>query len=185
MAARGDAWACASQDYDSLLFGAPRLVRNMAITGRRKLPGKNVYIEVEPELVELNQVLAATGVDRRQLVDVGILIGTDFNPDGIKGIGPKTALKLIKENKTLENALEGLKEAVFKVDPKKIESIFLEPEVTRDYKIAWKNPDVEGVVQFLCKEHDFNEGRVRDALQRAAQGIKEETKKTTLEKWFG
>jgi flap endonuclease-1 len=185
MTARGDAWACASQDYDTLLFGAPRLVRNMAITGRRKLPGKGVYVEVEPELVELSQVLASVGVDRRELVDIGILIGTDFNPDGIKGIGPKTALKLIREHKTLEKALEGLEDVAFDVDPKKIEAIFLEPEVTKEYSLEWKDPDVEGVVRFLCKEHDFNEIRVRDSLQKATQGIKEETKKTTLEKWFG
>ena len=185
MAARGDAWACASQDYDSLLFGAPRLVRNMAITGRRKLPGKGVYIEVEPEIVELNQTLTAMGVDRQQLVAIGILIGTDFNPDGIRGIGPKTALKLVKEHGTLEKALEHLKDVTFEVNPKRIESIFLDPEVTRNYSLSWKQPDVEGVVQFLCKEHDFNEERVRDALQKATQGIKEETKKTTLEKWFG
>ncbi|MEM3824316.1 MAG: flap endonuclease-1, partial [Candidatus Bathyarchaeia archaeon] len=99
---RGDADYCASQDYDSLLFGAPRLVRNVTISGRRKLPGKNVYIEVEPEVIELEQVLKECGITHEQLIDVGILVGTDFNPEGIKGLGPKTALKLIKEYGSLE-----------------------------------------------------------------------------------
>ena len=185
MAAEGDAWACASQDYDSLLFGAPRLIRNMAITGRRKLPSKSVYIEVVPELVELGQVLSSLGVDRKQLVDLGILIGTDFNPDGIKGIGPKTALKIIKQHSSFEEAVASLPAGAFEVDPKKIEQIFLEPDVTDEYRMEWRTPDEEGVVQFLCKEHDFNEARVREALRKATAGIKEETKKTTLEKWFG
>ena len=88
---RGDADYCASQDYDSLLFGAPMLLRNVTISGRRKLPSKNVYVDVVPELVELAKVLKDCDITHEQLIDVGILIGTDFNPDGIKGLGPKTA----------------------------------------------------------------------------------------------
>jgi flap endonuclease-1 len=88
---RGDADYCASQDYDSLLFGASRFVRNITISGRRKLPSKSIYIEVVPEVVELDEVLKVLGITYEQLVDVGVLIGTDFNPDGIKGLGPKTA----------------------------------------------------------------------------------------------
>jgi flap endonuclease-1 len=108
---RGDADYCASQDYDSLLFGAPMLLRNVTISGRRKLPSKNVYVDVVPELVELAKVLRECGITHEQLIDVGILIGTDFNPDGIKGLGPKTALKLIKQHGTLENALPHIKNA--------------------------------------------------------------------------
>jgi len=101
---RGDADYCASQDYDSLLFGAPRLLRNVTVSGRRKLPRKKVYIEVVPEVVELEQVLKECEITYEQLIDIGILIGTDFNPEGIKGLGPKTALRLIKEHGSLENA---------------------------------------------------------------------------------
>jgi flap endonuclease-1 len=90
---RGHADYCASQDYDSLLFGAPKLIRNVTISGRRRLPSKNVFVEVLPEIVELDHVLKQCGITYEQLVDVGILIGTDFNPDGIEGLGPKTALK--------------------------------------------------------------------------------------------
>ncbi|MEM2147454.1 MAG: flap endonuclease-1 [Candidatus Bathyarchaeia archaeon] len=182
---RGDADYCASQDYDSLLFGAPKLVRNVTISGRRKLPGKNVYIEVEPEIVELEQILKECGITYEQLVDVGILVGTDFNPEGVKGLGPKTALKLIKEHGSLENALPHLKDAEFPVDPKKIREIFLNPKVTDNYRIEWKEPDVEGVINFICRERDFSEDRVRKALEKMQKGTLKLKGKTTLEKWFG
>jgi flap endonuclease-1 len=182
---RGDANYCASQDYDSLLFGAPRLVRNVTISGRRKLPSKNVYVEVIPEIVELEQVLKECGITYEQLIDVGILIGTDFNPEGVKGLGPKTALKLIKEYGSIENALPHLKNADFPVEPQRIREIFLKPKVTDNYKIEWKEPDVEGVVNFICRERDFSEDRVRKALEKMQKGITKLKGKTTLEKWFG
>jgi flap endonuclease-1 len=182
---RGDTDYCASQDYDSLLFGAPKLVRNVTISGRRKLPSKNIYIEVIPEVVELESVLKDCGITYEQLVDVGILIGTDFNPDGIEGLGPKTALKLIKEHGNIENAMPHLKNAKFPAEPQRIREIFLHPHVTDNYKLEWKEPDVEGVVSFICGQRDFSEDRVRKALEKMQEGTKKLKGKTTLEKWFG
>jgi flap endonuclease-1 len=180
----GDADYCASQDYDSLLFGAPRLVRNVTISGRRKLPSKNVYVEVIPEVVELENVLRECNITYEQLIDVGILIGTDFNPDGVKGLGPKTALKLIKEHGNIENAVQYLKNAEFPVEPQRIREIFLHPKVTNNYKIEWKEPDMEGIVNFICKERDFSEERVRKAVEKMQKGITKQKGKTTLEEWF-
>jgi len=185
MVKKGNADYCASQDYDSLLYGAPRLVRNVTISGRRKLPRKPVYVEVKPEVVELDELLEILGITHEQLIDIGILVGTDYNPEGVKGIGPKTALKLIKEHGSLENVLPKLKEAEFPVPPEKIREIFLKPKVTDNYKIEWKEPDVEGVVAFLCGERDFSEDRVRKALEKMREGIKETRARTTLERWFG
>jgi len=182
---RGDAYYCASQDYDSLLFGAPRFVRNVTISGRRKLPRKKVYIEVVPEIVELEQVLKECGITYEQLIDVGILIGTDFNPEGIKGLGPKTALKLVKEHGSLENVLPHIKNAEFPVEPQRIREIFLHPKVTDNYKIEWKEPDAEDVINFICRERDFSENRVRKTLEKMRKGAEELKGKTTLEKWFG
>jgi flap endonuclease-1 len=184
MVKRGDADYCASQDYDSLLFGAPRLARNVTISGRRKLPGKNVYVEVVPEVVELENVLKECEITHEQLIDIGVLIGTDFNPEGVKGLGPKTALKLIKEHGSIENALPHLKNAEFPVEPQRIREIFLHPKVTDNYKIEWKEPDVEGVVDFICRERDFSEDRVRKAVEKMQKGIVKQKGKTTLEKWF-
>jgi flap endonuclease-1 len=185
MTRRGDTDYCASQDYDSLLFGAPKLIRNITISGRRKLPSKNVYIDVVPELIVLNDVLKECEITYEQLVDVGILVGTDFNPDGIKGLGPKTALKLIKEHGTLENALPHIKNAEFPHPPQSIREIFLHPEVRDDYKLEWTEPDAEGIVDFLVRQKDFSEDRVRKAIEKMQQGAKKLKGKTTLEKWFG
>jgi len=182
---RGDADYCGSQDYDSLLFGALRLVRNITISGRRRLPSKNVYVEVVPEVIELDQVLKGCGLTHEQLVDVGILVGTDFNPDGIAGLGPKTALKLVKQHGTLEKALPYIKNAEFPVEPQRIREIFLNPPVTGDYKIEWKPLDVDKTIDFMVRERDFTEDRVRKALEKMEKGIVKSKGKTTLEQWFG
>jgi flap endonuclease-1 len=181
----GDADYTASQDYDSLLFGAPKLIRNITISGRRKLPSKNVYIDVVPELIILNDTLKTCEITYEQLVDVGILVGTDFNPDGIKGLGPKTALKLIKQHGTLENALPHIKNAEFPHPPQSIREIFLHPRVRDDYKLEWTEPDAEGIVDFLVRQKDFSEDRVRKAIEKMRRGSQKLKGKTTLEKWFG
>src|SRR4030065_542469 len=185
MTRNGETDYCASQDYDSLLFGAPLLLRNVTISGRRKLPSKNVYVDIVPEVIALDSVLKQCEITYEQLIDVGILIGTDFNPDGIKGLGPKTALKLIKEHGTLENALPHIKNAEFPHPPESIREIFLHPDVRDDYTLAWKEPDVEGIVNFLVRETAFPEHRVRKATEKMQQGASKQKGKTTLEKWFG
>jgi flap endonuclease-1 len=166
IAARGDVWGVASQDHDSLLFGAPRMVKNLAITGRRKLPRRDAYVEVEPKLIELPIVLKEMSLTREQLVDVGILIGTDFNPDGIKGIGPKTALKLIQQNGNIEKTIETHPDIKPSFDVDQIRQIFLHPNVTSDYSLKWSKPDEEKIVNFLCGERDFTEDRVRKAVSK-------------------
>ncbi len=182
---RGDADYCASQDYDSLLFGAPTLVRNITISGRRKLPRRRVYIEVVPEILELNRILKELGITHKQLIDVGILVGTDFNPDGIEGVGPKTALKLIQEHGTIEEAVSTLEKAEFPVEPSRIREIFEHPRVTDKYHLVWKEPKGEDIVDFLCHERDFSEDRITKALERMIEGSKEAKEKVTLERYFG
>ena len=184
LAKKGDTNYCASQDYDSLLFGAPTLLRNVTITGRRKLPRKPVYVEVVPETIDLNQTLKELNITHEQLVDIGILVGTDFNPEGVKGVGPKTALKLVRQHGSLEKLLPSLKEAEFPAEPRRIREIFLNPKVTNNYELTWKEPDFEGVVDFLCRGRDFSEERVRKALKKMANGQRKAKGKVTLEKWF-
>ena len=185
MTKKGDADYCASQDYDSLLFGAPKMLRNITISGRRKIPGKNVYVDVVPEVMELSKTLNENGLTYEQLIDVGILIGTDFNPDGIKGLGPKTALKLIKQYGSLENALPHIKNASFPVEPNCIRRVFLHPEVTDNYKLQWCEPNVEGIVDLMVRQKEFSEDRVRKSLDKMLAGSKKQKAKMTLEKWFG
>lgn len=173
MARKGDAWSAASQDYDSLLFGSPRLVRNLAITGKRKLPRKDVYIEVKPELIELDKLLKALGITREQLIAIGILVGTDYNPDGVRGVGPKTALKMVKAHGDPRRLLESLPRNEFPVDPLKIFEYFLNPPVTDDYKLEWRPPDERMVYEILVEEHDFSPNRVRNALERLKKAYNE------------
>jgi len=184
IASHGDVWAVASQDHDSLLFGTPRMVKNLAITGRRKLPRRDAYVEVEPKLVELAKVLQELALTREQLVDVGILIGTDFNPDGVKGIGPKTAAKLVREHGTLEKVIASNSEITIHPPPDSIREIFLHPNVIETYELKWGKPDEEKVVAFLCGERDFSEDRVRKAVARMA-GETASQPATTLESYFG
>jgi len=185
MATRGDVWAAVSQDYDSLLFGATRLVRNMAISGKRKLPMRAAYVQVEPELVELSSSLQTLGISREQLVDLGILIGTDFNPNGFRGIGPQTALKLIREHGTIEKVAKSNANVVVPPEIDRIREIFLEPSVISNYKLQWRESDVDSLVRFLCGERDFNEDRVRTAVGRAEFGKVKESGRATLESFFG
>jgi len=104
---RGQAWASASQDFDSLLFGCPKLVRNLSTSGRRKMPRRNEYVDIEPELLELEQILTASKLTRQQLVWMAMLIGTDYN-SGVMGVGPKKALKLVDGAKTFKEVLARL-----------------------------------------------------------------------------
>ena len=182
---KGDADYCASQDYDSLLFGTPKLIRNVTISGKRKIARKNSYINICPEIVELKKVLAANKITFEQLIDLSILIGTDFNPMGIKGLGPKTALKLIKEHGTIAKVLPHVKNNQIQFDPQEIKEIFINPKITDDYVLKWKEVDVDGVIDFLCRKKDFSEERVSKALIKIQEGSKEIKEKTTLEQWFG
>lgn len=183
MVARGDAWASASQDYDSLLYGASRLVRNLTITGRRKLPRRSGYVEIRPEVVELERLLGHYGITREQLVYIGILVGTDYNPGGVRGVGPKRALKLVKELKSLDRIVEAVGWH-FPVKPDDIARVFLEPEVTDDYGLEWRRPDKDGVMEFLCDEHQFSRERVVSALERAERAYRTLFQQATLESWF-
>jgi len=179
----GKADFCASQDYDSLLFGAPKLLRNVTISGRRRR-GK-AFIEVLPEIVELKRALGDCELTREQLIDVGILIGTDFNPDGIEGIGPKTALKLIRQHGSIEKALPFIKNPVFPCEPQLIREEFLNPKVTDDYTLEWRDPEEAKLIEFMSTEKEFGEERVRKAVERMTAGSKKAKGKVSLEKWFG
>ncbi|MBS7611703.1 flap endonuclease-1 [Candidatus Bathyarchaeota archaeon] len=182
MAFKGHVWAVASQDHDCLLFGAPRLVRNIAVTGRRKLPGRKLYVELQPELIELEKVLKANMLTREQLIDIAILIGTDYNPDGVKGVGPKKGLKLIKEYGSLKALLneQVIDSSSFPVDPEIIKKKFLNPDVTSDYELVWEEPKVSEVLKFLCYERDFSESRVKNALDQAIKAFKERYRQKRL-----
>lgn len=156
-----------SQDYDCLLFGARRVLRNFAVFGRRKVPGRNMFINVQPEYIDLEETLLNNGVTHQQLIHIGILVGTDFNK-GIRGVGAKTALKLIKKHGSIEAVLKEKEQEIENLD--RIISIFENPDITEDFDLTFSKPDRQGLIHFLCEEHDFSEERVApylDTLERA------------------
>ena len=168
-----------SQDYDSLLFGAPKVVRNLAITGKRKLPRKNIYVEVEPELINLEEALANLGITHKQLVEIGIMCGTDYNA-GLTRVGPKTALKLIREKGDLESILAEQEEKIENFT--EIREFFLHPDVVDDYKIVMKKPRVDEIVSFLVEERDFDQERVEKTANRLEEVYR--SGQSTLDRWF-
>jgi len=178
----GAADAAASQDMDCLLFGAPLLLRNLSVGGRRKMPGRNDYVEIEPEFIELQSALDTLGVSRQQLVWMGILIGTDFD-EGVKGIGPKKALKIVHECRTLREAAEKAGAADEMALFESVEYFFLNPPVEKGAKVQAERMDKDKIVKFLCGRHDFSEERVMRTCSAAEKSMKETGAQTRLGSW--
>lgn len=173
MVAKGDARYVVSQDYDTLLFGAPLLVRNLTVSGKRKIRGRQ--ITVSPERIVLNDLLAGLHLTREQLIEIGILVGTDFNP-GVEGIGAKTGLKIVQKGEFITK----LREKQPDFDPAPVMEMFLHPPVTNDYSLAAGHPDAEGIRKMLCDGYDFSEDRVNKAME----GFTVKAGQKTLESWF-
>jgi flap endonuclease-1 len=173
MVQKGDARYAVSQDYDTLLFGTPTLVRNLTVSGKRKIRGR--VVTVNPERVVLSDVLAGLSLTREQLIEVGILVGTDFNP-GADDVGAKTGLKIVQKGEFAAK----LAEKCPGFDPAPVMDFFLHPPVTSNYNLVWGHPDAEGIKRLLCEGYDFAEERVDAALERYT--VKAGQK--TLENWF-
>ena len=166
LVSKGDAYAVASQDYDCLMFGAKRVVRNLAVSSN--LGNLEYY--------ELKSVLSQLKVTRD--IDMGILIGTDFC-EGLKGVGAKTALKLAHNGQLKEKLAELQKQSTHDLD--EVREIFLNHNVNTDYKIKWEKPNQDKIIEFLCYEHGFSVDRVTKASDKlknlsSSQG--------SLDAWF-
>jgi len=169
MVQNGDAWAVASQDYDCLLFGAPRIIRNLTLSGGLS----------NLEYLELEKVLSDIELTREQLVDVALMVGTDFN-EGIHGIGAKTGLKLIKNN-TLEEILEQKEITDIPIEPDELRKIFLNHNVNKDYNIKFKKVNIEKICEFMCEQHGFSQNRVLNVVNKMK---KLNSTQKSLEDWF-
>jgi flap endonuclease-1 len=181
----GVAYASVSQDYDSLLFGSPVLVRNLSITGKRKVPRQDRYVMVEPEEIRLDETLRATGISREQLVLMGLLVGTDFN-SGVHGIGPKKALKMVLEFETLDKVRAQVKlkhNAELPDDIEEIYEFFLKPPSVKTGKPEFGKVDTEAVEKILVSEHDFAPERIKNTLQNISQAVKEKGAQKRLGDW--
>ncbi|MFB6193376.1 MAG: flap endonuclease-1 [Candidatus Nanohaloarchaea archaeon] len=160
----GSIYAAGSQDWDSLLFGAERMVKNLTTRKTRKTSsgGKK---EISTELIELKDVLKQLEISRKKLIWMGVLMGTDFNPDGVHGIGPKTALKLVKKYDSWNELFEDDKvDWKFDTDPGRIIEFFNDPPV-EDLEYSYGEPDKEKIREILISDHDFSEDRVDSGLE--------------------
>jgi len=184
LADSGKTWAVGSQDWDCLLFRAPRLIRNLTISGRKKLPGRQAYVQVKPELVELSVVLKGLGINKEQMICLGILIGTDYNPGGVRGLGPKTALKTVKENKTPHKIFSSIRDDWnFEILPEVIFDFFKKPPVDKDAKIKHGSFEPEAVKKLMVDEHGFSDDRIGSALDKL-KGIDKNKSQSKLGKFF-
>ncbi|MEK6835727.1 MAG: flap endonuclease-1 [Nanoarchaeota archaeon] len=164
-----------SSDYDSLLYGAPKIVRNLTLSTKKRLPS-GAYVKINPELIELKEVLKNLGIKQDQLIILAILVGTDYNK-GVPRIGPKTALRLVKEYKNY-NIL--FKEVKAEFDWKNIYATFKNMPIIKNYSLKWTSINFDKVKEILVDKHDFNQERVENNLVRVKK-IKQEF---GLSKWL-
>ncbi len=183
---KNEIYAAVSQDYDSLLFGAPRLIRNLTISRRKKT--FSGYIEINPEIIELQDVLNKLEINLDQLICLGILVGTDYNPRGVPGIGQKKALSFVQKFKTpirvfkeFEERIQSLPEED-KFDWQKIFELFHKPDV-KNFDFEFKEINEKKIKEILVKRHDFSEERIEKQLERLRE-FKEKQKQNSLDEWM-
>ncbi|MBS3163462.1 flap endonuclease-1 [Candidatus Woesearchaeota archaeon] len=162
MCERGDVFAVGSQDYDSLLFGSPKSIQNLTLAQKRKLPG-GAYVWIKPQLIDLKENLEHLKITQDQLLAIGILIGTDYNPGGVKGIGPKNALRLVQQYKNFDKLF---KEVKADFNWKEIYAVFKSMPVMKNYQLNWKPVNEEKIKKLLIDKHDFSEERVSNTLKK-------------------
>lgn len=180
---KGDAYAVGTQDADALMFGAAKIVKNLTISERKKMPGKLSYMKILPELITLSDTLEANKLTQDQLIALCILVGTDYNPGGIKGIGPQKALKLVHEHKNdFEKLFSSAKWGdYFDFSWGDVFTIIKEMPVTDKYDLKFKKLDENKVTKLLCDGHDFSLQRISDSLKKLNT---EEKQQAGLDKWF-
>lgn len=184
MVREGIAYGVASQDYDALLFGSPILIRNLSITGRRKVPRTDRYVMIELEMIKLEEVLSSFSISKEQLIMIGLLMGTDFNK-GIKGIGPKKALKIVKGLENIEQVKEYCKQNNMELEEhvEWVFNFFLHPPYKEVKKIEFGIPNEEDIKKILCDEHDFSEERIGRVVDEMKKNIEEKRAQSRLDQF--
>jgi flap endonuclease-1 len=174
----GDADYVLSQDADCFIFQAPKLVKNLTISGKRKKPGAYAYDEVLPEVIYLKDVLEELGINQDQLIVLGILVGTDYNVGGIKGIGPKKALALIKKHGKDYDAIfkEAKWDEHFDFSWQEVFDVIKNMKVTENYKLKWEPVDREKVIDILVSQHNFSRERVENSLAKLEESTNKRQK---------
>ncbi|NXP15449.1 FEN1 endonuclease, partial [Thinocorus orbignyianus] len=161
----GKVYAAATEDMDCLTFGSPVLMRHLTASETKKLPIQEFH---------LNRILQDLDLTWEQFVDLCILLGCDYC-ESIRGIGPKRAIELIKEHKSIEKIVQQLDTKKYPLPEnwlhKEAQKLFLEPDVVdpEAVELKWTEPDEEQLVQFMCGEKQFNEERIRNGVKRLSK----------------
>jgi len=179
-------YAVGSQDYDSLLFGASYLIQNLTLARKRRIVSG--WVEVKPQLIDLEHVFDVLEISRDQLICLAILVGTDYNPKGIPGIGQKKALDIVRKYKQPVLIFKAIEEQIMSLseedrfDWKEIFELFHKPDVI-DVEIDFPKINEDKIKDLLIREHEFSEDRVNNHLEKLHK-IKEKSKQKDLKKWF-
>ncbi|KAK0051534.1 flap endonuclease 1 [Biomphalaria pfeifferi] len=158
----GKVYATGTEDMDSLTFGSSVVLRHLTFSEARKLPIKEY---------QLSKILEDLNFNQDEFIDLCILLGCDYC-DSIRGIGPKRAIELIKQHRNIEEIIKHLDKKKYTVPDdwlfKEARKLFQEPEVTDPEKLElkWTDPDEEGLVEFMVKQKNFNEERIRNGAKK-------------------
>ena len=170
----GEAWAVASQDYDALVVGGTRLIQNLTLARRRKTVSG--VVEISPEIIYYEDILRNLEIDRDQFICLAILVGTDFNSGGVKGIGPKKALTLVRQKKYPVEIFREV-EHQMNFDWKEVFEIFKRPNV-KSFEIKFPKVDEVLVRKILVERHNFSEERVEKQFEKLRELKKKSAQKT-------
>jgi flap endonuclease-1 len=173
---KGEAYAVGSQDYDALVGGA-RMIQNLTLAKKRKLSNGD-FVYISPEVIEYERALGELGVDGDQLICLAILVGTDFNPGGVKGIGAKKALALVREHKYPVAIFEAVQERYGSqdFDWRVIFEMFKKPNVAK-VDVVFPKLNADKIKEILVQEHDFSLERVEKQLEKLIKVKKESSQK--------
>ncbi|RLV95513.1 Flap endonuclease 1 [Spathaspora sp. JA1] len=172
LARGGKVFAAASEDMDTLCYEPPFLLRHLTFAEARKMP---------IDQITYAEAIEGLGMTKEQFIDLCILLGCDYC-ETIKGVGPVTAFKLIKEHGSLDKIIEYINnnpgKTKFKVPENwpydEARQLFLKPEVVdaSEVSLKWKEPDLEGLIQYMVKEKGFSEDRIRSGAEKLKKGLK-------------
>ena len=173
MVKKGDVYAVVTQDLDALLFGAPLVLRNLSIAGRRKKIHGLGTRTIQPEQITLADQLNNLGIDQDGLIALGMLVGTDYNIGGIKGIGPKKAKKLVKEYAgDYDTLFQDVKwEEYFDIPWTEVFYLFKKMPTTNNYDLQLQQPNFAQLTTYLTEEHDFDKQRVQSSLEKLKKNV--------------
>lgn len=170
MVQQKDCFAFASSDFDCLLHACPVMIPNLTLAQRRRTA--TGYVLIKPEIIFLKDVLKELDINQEQLIHIGILTGTDYNIGGIKGIGQKKALKLVKGTNDYKKMYKDLN---VDFDWKKIYKLFDKMKIDKKYKLEWREPDQDKLIKLLVNKHDFAQERVESTIRRITGREKQQT----------